>query len=116
MVELLRDGRQLVYTASVFVVLDIIAVAVRFVAKQKTRRGWALDDLWISIALLFTVAYHAVIISSKSPDKLRVRILMMAGVVNVAGTYDVTKLKDPASQFGLILKVHLLAHAIFLPL
>ena len=116
MVKLLSDGQLLVYTASVFLILDIIAVAVRFVAKQKTKRGWAMDDLWISIALLFTAAYHAVIISSQSLDLLLTRKLMDIGMVNVGGTYDVKKLQDPLSEYGLILKVCLVADATSLQL
>ena len=65
MVHLRHDGRQLVYTASVLLILDTIAVALRLLAKQKTRKRFAVDDLWMLLALADTAAWTAVVLSSQ---------------------------------------------------
>lgn len=65
MVQLKDDGRQLLYTSAVFMICATIAVALRVIAKQKTKSGFGADDLWTILALISFAAYNGVVISSK---------------------------------------------------
>ena len=66
MVHLYPDGGKLVYTAIAFVVLDTIAVVLRLLSKQQTKRRFGEDDGWILAALITFFAWSAVIIASRS--------------------------------------------------
>lgn len=65
MVQLHTSGRQLLYTSTVFMIFTIIAVALRLIAKMKTKARFATDDLWIILALIDFAAYNGVVIASK---------------------------------------------------
>ena len=65
MLALKEDGKRLLSTSIVFLVLDPIAVLLRLIAKSKTKSGFALDDLWILITLVVFAAWAALVIGSK---------------------------------------------------
>ena len=65
MIPLQEDGKQLLYTSIVFMVAATVAVALRLIAKQKTKSRFAWDDLYTILALIDFAAYNGVIISSK---------------------------------------------------
>ena len=65
-VNFAEDGKQIVYTASIYISVATVAVLLRFFAKQKTKSRYGLDDLWMLLALMVYVTYSAVVISSKS--------------------------------------------------
>ena len=60
-----KDGKRLVYTSTTFIIATTIAVAVRILAKQKTKSHFARDDSYIVAALVAFWVYNAVIIASK---------------------------------------------------
>ena len=66
MVVLAEDGKQIVYTASIYISVATIAVLLRLLAKQKTKSRYGLDDFWMLLALLVYLTYSAVVGSSKS--------------------------------------------------
>ena len=53
MVHLQPDGVANIITIIVFIFLDILAVILRIIAKGRTKKRFAKDDLWILCALLF---------------------------------------------------------------
>ena len=65
MIHLRNDGKQLLTTAIAYLVLDAIAVVLRLVAKSRTKRRFALDDLYIIFAFAAFVAWTGLIIGSK---------------------------------------------------
>lgn len=67
MIPLEEDGKQLLCTSIVFMIITTIAVALRLIAKQKTKSPFARDDFFTIFALIDFAAWNAVIISSKSP-------------------------------------------------
>ena len=69
MVKLEKDGKQLVSTAIVFLVLDAIAVVLRLLAKSKTKHKFAFDDLFMLLTLVVFAAFAGVVMASK--DNIR---------------------------------------------
>ena len=65
MIQLHHSGKQLLYTSIAFMIATTIAVALRIIAKFKTKAGFAIDDLWIVLALIDFAAYNGVVIASK---------------------------------------------------
>ena len=65
MIRLRNDGKQLLTAAIAYLVLDAIAVVLRLVAKSRTKRRFALDDLYIIFAFAAFVAWAGLIIGSK---------------------------------------------------
>ena len=65
MVQLEKDGKQLLSTAIVFLVVDAIAVVLRLAAKSKTKHRFAFDDLCIVITFIVYTAWAGVIVGSK---------------------------------------------------
>ena len=65
MIRLETDGRRLLSTAIVFLILDAIAVILRLVAKSKTKSRFAFDDLYIVSAFIVCAAWDGLIIDSK---------------------------------------------------
>ncbi len=68
MIRLEKDGKQLLSTAIVFLVLDAIAVVLRLIAKSKTKRRFAFDDLCIVFTFIVYAAWAGLIIGSKAND------------------------------------------------
>ena len=60
-----HDGKQLLYTSIVFLILDVVAVTLRLLAKQKTKARFTVDDLWIASALVIFAAWNGLVIGSK---------------------------------------------------
>ena len=60
MVHLQPDGRALFDVTIAFMVIDIVAVLLRLLARRKTRAALALDDLWVIAGLVLVLAYGAV--------------------------------------------------------
>ena len=65
MIPLEPDGKQVLYTSIVFMIVATVAVFLRLVAKQKTKSGFARDDFYAILALMGFAASNGVIISSK---------------------------------------------------
>ncbi len=65
MIPLRKDGKQLLATSIVFLVLDVIAVILRLIAKSRTKNRFAFDDLWILLTLVVFAAWAALVIGSK---------------------------------------------------
>ena len=65
MVQLEKDGKQLLSTAIVFLILDAIAVVLRLFAKSKTKHRFAFDDLCIVFTFVVYTAWSGIIIGSK---------------------------------------------------
>ena len=65
MIPLEKDGKQLLFTSIIFLILDVIAVVLRLVAKSRTKYRFALDDLWILLTLVVFAAWAALVIGSK---------------------------------------------------
>ena len=65
MIHLENDGKHLLIAAITYLVLDAIAVVLRLVAKSRTKRGFALDDLYIIFAFAAFVAWAGLVIGSK---------------------------------------------------
>ena len=76
MVSLKQDGRRVVCVSLVFITLDIIAVGLRFVAKRRTKKHYAMDDFLMLVALLFDVAWTVVMNISLS--SMLVYVLQMS--------------------------------------
>ena len=60
-----KDGKQLLYTSTIFLILDVVAVVLRLIAKSRTKSGFALDDLWIILTLVVFAAWAGLVIGSK---------------------------------------------------
>ena len=60
-----KDGKRILYTSTAFIIVTTLAVALRIVAKQKTKSHFARDDCYIVAAHIAFVAYNAIIIASK---------------------------------------------------
>ena len=54
-------------STTVFLVLDFLIVCLRLVAKLKTTRGFAADDVWMLGALAVLIAWTAIIMESTCP-------------------------------------------------
>lgn len=65
MTRLAHDGKQIVATCIVFVILDTAAVALRILAKSQTKARFAADDAWIVAALLVYSAFIGVLVNSE---------------------------------------------------
>lgn len=65
MVDLRNDGEQLLIAAIAYLILDAVAVVLRLVAKSRTKRRFALDDLYIALAFAAFVAWAGLVIGSK---------------------------------------------------
>ena len=65
MVQLEKDGKQLLSTAIVFLIVDAIAVVLRLVAKSKTKYRFAFDDLCMVFTFIVYTAWAGIIIGSK---------------------------------------------------
>ena len=65
MIALEQDGKHLLYTSVVFMIVTTIAVALRLIAKQKTKSCFARDDFYTIFALIDFAAWNGVVISSK---------------------------------------------------
>ena len=65
MIPLEKDGKQLLFTSIIFLILDVIAVVLRLVAKSRTKYRFALDDLWILLTLVVFAAWAALVVGSK---------------------------------------------------
>ena len=65
MVQLEQDGKQLLSTAIVFLIVDAIAVVLRLVAKSKTKYRFAFDDLCMVSTFIIYTAWAGIIIGSK---------------------------------------------------
>lgn len=65
MIVLGKDGKQLLFTSIVFLILDVIAVVLRLIAKSRTKSRFALDDLWIILTLFVFAAWAGLVIGSK---------------------------------------------------
>lgn len=65
MIPLRKDGKQLLYTSIVFLILDAVAVVLRLIAKSRTKSRFALDDLWIILTLIVFAAWAGLVIGSK---------------------------------------------------
>ena len=109
MVRLEKDGKQLLITAIVFLVLAAIAVALRFVAKSKTKHRFAFDDVCMLVTAVIYAAWAGLVIGSKQRNApAEIYLLMRIGVVDIGGTYDTSALPDPLPQLKKIYKVVLL--------
>ena len=64
-IALAEDGKQILYTSTVYLSLAIVVVFLRCLAKRNTKSRYGFDDLWMLLALLVYVAYSAVVISSE---------------------------------------------------
>lgn len=60
-----KDGKQLLYTSTIFLILDVVAVVLRLIAKSRTKSRFALDDLWIILTLVVFAAWAGLVIGSK---------------------------------------------------
>lgn len=65
MVQLEKDGKQLLSTAIVFLILDAVAVVFRLVAKSKTKHRFAFDDMFMVLTFIVYTAWAGLIIGSK---------------------------------------------------
>ena len=65
MVHLYTDGKKLLYTSIAFIIVDTIAVVLRLLSKQQTKRRFGEDDGWICAALIIYLAWSGVIIASE---------------------------------------------------
>ena len=65
MIQLEKDGKQLLSTAIVFLIVDAIAVALRLVAKSKTKHRFAFDDLCMVSTFIVYTTWAGIIIGSK---------------------------------------------------
>ena len=65
MIKLENDGKQLLSTAIVFLVLDAIAVVLRLVAKSKTKHRFAFDDLFMLLTFVVFAAWAGIVMASK---------------------------------------------------
>ena len=65
MIHLEKDGKQLLVTSIVFLVLDTVAVVLRLVAKSRTKFRFAYDDLWIIVTVVVFAAWAGLVIGSK---------------------------------------------------
>ena len=65
MIGLRNDGKQLLTAAIAYLILDAIAVVLRLVAKSRTERSFAFDDLYIIFAFAAFVAWAGLVIGSK---------------------------------------------------
>lgn len=65
MIPLGKDGKQLLFTSIVFLILDVIAVVLRLIAKSRTKSRFSFDDLWIILTLIVFAAWAALVIGSK---------------------------------------------------
>lgn len=74
MIPLKNDGKQLLFTSIVFLILDVIAVILRLIAKSKTKYRFALDDLWILLTLVVFAAWAGLVIGSKEMNAPRENI------------------------------------------
>lgn len=109
MLALKEDGKRLLSTSIVFLVLDVIAVLLRLIAKSKTKSRFALDDLWILTTLVVFAAWAALVIGSKGMNGPCISVSLTAtGVVDVGGTYEPTALPAPLGQLAKIYKVRLI--------
>lgn len=61
-VSMAPDGAANLVSAILFIVLDSLAVLLRFISKYKTKRGFAADDYWMLVALIWTYAWAALVI------------------------------------------------------
>lgn len=73
MIKLAKDGKQVLSTAIVFLVLDVVAVGLRLLAKSKTKHRFALDDLFMLLTLVVFAAWAGVVMASK--DDIRYETL-----------------------------------------
>ena len=62
---LYHDGKELLYTCIVFLIIDVVAVVLRILAKQRTKARFDVDDLWIASSLLVFAAWIGLVIGSK---------------------------------------------------
>ena len=65
MVHLKKDGKQLLATAIVFLILDAVAVVLRLVAKSKTKYRFGFDDLYLLFTFVVFAAWAGLVIGSK---------------------------------------------------
>ena len=56
------DGASNFISAILFIVLDSLAVLLRFISKYKTKRGFGADDYWMLVALIWSYAWAALVI------------------------------------------------------
>ena len=73
MILLGKDGKQLLFTSIVFLILDVIAVVLRLIAKSRTKSRFSIDDLWIILTLIVFAAWAALVIGSKETEMRRMR-------------------------------------------
>lgn len=71
MIPLGKDGKQLLFTSIVFLILDVIAVVLRLIAKSRTKSRFSFDDLWIILTLIVFAAWAALVIGSKEMRRMR---------------------------------------------
>ena len=79
MIRLEKDGKQLLYTSIVFLILDVIAVILRLVAKSRTKYRFAFDDAWILFTLVVFAAWAGLVIGSKDIIALQERKVFANG-------------------------------------
>ena len=65
MIQINNDGMRVLYTSTIFIAVDILAVALRFLAKSRTTNRLASDDIWMLLALMDIVAFNVVAITSE---------------------------------------------------
>ena len=106
MIHLAKDGKQLLCTSIVFLILDVFAVILRYVAKSRTKYRFALDDACIFLTLVVFAAWAGLVIGSREfHTHISDYKLMETGVVDVGGTYNYLALPYPLSQLSKIYKV-----------
>ncbi|KAI1576108.1 hypothetical protein PtrEW4_002296 [Pyrenophora tritici-repentis] len=79
------DGAANLVSAILFIVLDSLAVLLRFISKYKTKRGFAADDYWMLVALIWTYAWAALVIYS---------VIGISGTLEIQLFSDITKLSE----------------------
>lgn len=99
MIPLGKDGKQLLYTSIVFLILDVVAVVLRLIAKSRTKSRFSFDDLWIILTLIVFAAWAALVIGS---------------VIDIGGTYNPSALPSPLGQLAKIYKLLYIAELLFI--
>ena len=65
MIHLGKDGKQVLFTAIAYLILDTIAVILRLIAKSRTKRRFASDDLYVILAFIAYAVWAGLVIASK---------------------------------------------------
>lgn len=61
-----HDGQVFVYTTSIMLLVTTLAMALRVLAKSKTKTRITADDLWMFAAYIVHIADNTLMICSKS--------------------------------------------------